>query len=138
LKARNAGCRLEQNPASVVHQASLRDPAPQLQEPAATSRALSRTISAVNMDTPQAPLQPDIPDQPGIAARAIDTATDVSRTIGEVTGALSVAVDRLSAAIADARRPGRPLAIISAMTRQAPLTSLIVAFTIGLAVARRR
>ena len=90
------------------------------------------------METPQAPLQPGIPDQPGIAERAIDTATDVSRTIGEVTGALSAAVDRLSAVLADARRPGKPLAIISAMTREAPLSSLAVAFMIGLAVARRR
>jgi len=90
------------------------------------------------METPQAPLQPDIPDQPGMGARAIDTATDVSRTIGEITGALNAAVDRLSAALADARRPGKPLAIISALTREAPLSSLAVAFMIGLAVARRR
>ena len=73
-----------------------------------------------------------------MAARAIDTAVDVSRTIGEVTGALSAAVDRLSAAIANARRPGKPLAIISAMTREAPLSSLIIAFMAGVAVARRR
>jgi hypothetical protein len=97
------------------------------------------------METPQAPLQPEvpdlqseIPDQPGIAARAIDTAVDVSRTIGEVTGALAAAVDRLSGAVANARRPGKPLAIISAMTREAPLSSLIIAFMVGIAVARRR
>jgi hypothetical protein len=96
------------------------------------------------METPQAPpqpeipLQPDIPNQPGIAERAIDTAVDVSRTIGEVTGALAAAVDRLSGAVANARRPGRPLALISAMTREAPLSSLIIAFMVGVAVARRR
>lgn len=90
------------------------------------------------METPQAPLQPGIDDQPGIAERAIDTATDVSRTIGEVTGALSAAVDRLSAVLADARRPGQPLAIISAITREAPLSSLVIAFMLGIAVARRR
>jgi hypothetical protein len=100
--------------------------------------AISRTVSAVSMETPQAPLQPGIDDQPGMAERAIDTATDVSRTIGEVTGALSAAVDRLGAVLADARRPGKPLAIISAITREAPLSSLAVAFLLGVAITRRR
>jgi hypothetical protein len=90
------------------------------------------------MDTPQAPLQPGIPDQPGLAERAIDTATDVSRTIGEVTGALGAAVDRLNTVLRDARRPGKPLAVISDITREAPLSSLAIAFMIGVAVARRR
>jgi len=84
------------------------------------------------MDRPQ-PHQ-----QPGIAERAIDTATDVSRTFGEVVGGLRVAVDRLTAVIDEARRPGRPLSTISAITRAAPLTSLFVAFLFGVAVARRR
>jgi hypothetical protein len=69
---------------------------------------------------------------------AIDTATDVSRTITEVSAALQAAVDRLSDAIAAARRPGQPLATISAVTREAPLASLFVAFLFGVAVARRR
>jgi hypothetical protein len=76
--------------------------------------------------------------QPGMAERAIDTATDVSRTITEVTTALQAAVDRLSLAIATARQPGKPLSTISAITREAPLASLFVAFLFGVAVARRR
>jgi hypothetical protein len=76
--------------------------------------------------------------QPGVAERAIDAATDVSRTIGEVAGGLHAAVDRLTAAIDDARRPGRPLSTIAAITREAPLASLFVAFLFGVAVARRR
>jgi hypothetical protein len=78
------------------------------------------------------------PLQPGMAERAIDTATDVSRTIAEVSAALQNAVDRLSETIATARRPGRPLSTISAITREAPLASLFVAFLFGIAVARRR
>jgi hypothetical protein len=70
--------------------------------------------------------------------RTVDTATDVSRTITEVSAALQVAVGRLSEAIATARRPGKPLATISAITREAPLASLFVAFLFGIAVARRR
>ena len=76
--------------------------------------------------------------QPGMAERAIDAATDVSRSIGEVAGGLRAAVDRLTAAIEDARRPGRPLSTVAAITRAAPLASLFVAFLFGVAVARRR
>jgi len=76
--------------------------------------------------------------QPGMAERAIDTATDVSRTITDVTDGLKAAVDRLSEAVATARKPGHSLATISAITREAPLASLFVAFLFGVAVARRR
>ena len=76
--------------------------------------------------------------QPGMAERAIDTAADVSRTITEVSDGLRAAVDRLRMEIATAREPGKPLSTISAITREAPLASLFVAFLFGLAVARRR
>ena len=76
--------------------------------------------------------------QPGMAERAIDTATDVTRSITEVSAALQAAVDRLSRASATARQPGKPLSTVSAITRQAPLASLLVAFLFGIAVARRR
>jgi hypothetical protein len=75
--------------------------------------------------------------QPGAAERAIDTAADVSRTVSEVTEALQIAVGRLSEAIRTAREPGKPLSTISAITREAPLASLFVAFLFGIAVARR-
>lgn len=75
--------------------------------------------------------------QPGIAQRAMDTATDVSHTLGEVSGALRAAVDRLNATMKDARQPGTPLSTISAITREAPLAGLFVAFLFGIAVARR-
>ena len=78
------------------------------------------------------------PSQPGMAERAIDTATDVSRTLTEVSAALQAAVGRLSDAITAARQPGMPLSTISAITRGAPLTSLFVAFLFGVAIGRRR
>ena len=84
----------------------------------------------MKIETPQ-----PIP-QPGVAERAI--ATDVSRTITEVSAALQAAVDRLSRAIVTARQPGKPLSTISAITREAPLASLFVAFLFGAALARRR
>ena len=81
---------------------------------------------------------PETIPSPSIAERAIDAATDVSRTIEEVTEGLRIAVDRLRSAIADAQRPGQPLARLRAVTRQAPLTSLTVAFLLGVALTRRR
>ena len=76
--------------------------------------------------------------QPGMAERAIDTATEVSRTITEVSATLKAAVDRLSETVANARQPGKPLSTVSAITREAPLASLFVAFLFGSAGARRR
>jgi hypothetical protein len=75
---------------------------------------------------------------PSTAARAMDAAADISRTVGEVTGALRAAVDRLIEVVDEARRPGQPLATVAAMTREAPLTSLCIAFMFGIAIARRR
>jgi hypothetical protein len=80
---------------------------------------------------------PEPAPQPGIAQRAVDTAADVPYTITEVSAALQAAVDRLSHAIATARQPGKPLSTIGAITREAPLASLFVAFLFGVAVARR-
>lgn len=79
-----------------------------------------------------------MPEQPGMTERAIDTAADVSHSVAEAAAALKVAVERLSDSIAAARRPGMPLATISAIAREAPLASLFVAFRSGVAVARRR
>jgi hypothetical protein len=73
----------------------------------------------VSIETPQPTFQP------GRAERAIDTATDVSRTITNASAALQAAVDRLSETIATARQPGRPLATISAITREAPLQACL-------------
>ena len=39
--------------------------------------------------------------QPSMTERAVDTATDVSRTVGEVTASLKAAVERLSAVAAE-------------------------------------
>jgi hypothetical protein len=68
--------------------------------------------------------------------RAIDAATEVSRTVTEVSNGLRAAINRLSDAAS--RRPGGALATVSAVTREAPLASLFVAFLLGVAVARRR
>jgi len=90
-------------------------------------------------------IEPTDPSQPDMAERAIDAATDVSRTLTEVSAGLQevsaglqAAVGRLSDAITAARQPGTPLSTISAITREAPLTSLFVAVLFGVAIGRRR
>jgi hypothetical protein len=85
-------------------------------------------------------VKPETPEQsqPGMAERAIDTATDVSRTLTEVSAVLQAAVGHLSDAIKTARQPGMPLSTISAITREAPLTSLCIAVLFGVAIGRRR
>jgi hypothetical protein len=86
----------------------------------------------VSIEAPQ-----PIPER-DVAERAIDAATEVSRTITEVTAAFRSAADRLVAAMATPRQPGKPLAIIGAAAREAPLATLVIAFLLGVAVARRR
>jgi hypothetical protein len=75
--------------------------------------------------------------QPGVAQRAIDTATDVSRTLGEVTGTLRSAIERLAVTIEETRGPSTAISTVSGIAREAPLASLFVAFLVGIAVARR-
>jgi hypothetical protein len=96
-----------------------------------TARRIDQ-VSTVTTETPRPTFQPSA------AERAIDTATDVSRTITEISATFGAAVDCLSEAIATAQQPGKPLSTISAITREAPLASLFVAFLLGVAVARRR
>jgi hypothetical protein len=45
---------------------------------------------------------------------------------------------RIGDAIDAGRKPGMPLSILSNIVREAPLGSLLVAFLLGVAVARRR
>jgi hypothetical protein len=75
--------------------------------------------------------------QPNAAVRARDTVTDVTRTGAEISAALVDAVGRLVEALERARRPHRPLGMIAAMTREAPLSALFVAILLGVAIGRR-
>ena len=94
------------------------------------SIAIAWKAPRVNTEPPQVP-------SPSIAERTIDAATDVSRSIEEVTASLKSAVDRLRQVISDAEQPGQPIARLRAITRQAPLQSLFAAFLLGVLVARR-
>jgi hypothetical protein len=58
--------------------------------------------------------------------------------IAEVTEALNWTVDRVTGAVDAARKPGMPLNNLANVVLEAPLGSLLVAFLLGVAVARRR
>jgi hypothetical protein len=76
--------------------------------------------------------------QPNLAERAIDTVTDATRTGAEISTTLVDAVTRLTQAFERARRPHHPLGALAALTREAPLSALLVAVLLGVAIGRRR
>ena len=45
---------------------------------------------------------------------------------------------RIGDAIESGKKPGMPLSVLANVAREAPLGSLLVAFLLGVAVARRR
>jgi hypothetical protein len=59
-------------------------------------------------------------------------------TITEVSDAVKGAANRVSDAIDTGRKPGMPLSILSNIAREAPLGTLLAAFLLGVAFARRR
>jgi hypothetical protein len=68
----------------------------------------------------------------------LDPAPELKSTINEVSEAVKGTAHRISNAIETGRKPGMPLSIMSNIAREAPLGSLLIAFLLGVAVARRR
>jgi hypothetical protein len=79
----------------------------------------------------------DLPPQPYVY-EALDPTPAPKSTIEEVSDAVKGAANRVGDAIETSRKPGMPLSILSNIAREAPLGSLLVAFLLGIAVARRR
>jgi hypothetical protein len=79
----------------------------------------------------------EIPTAPFVY-EGLDPAPQRKSTIADVTDAAKGAAHRVSDAIESGKKPGMPLAILSNIAREAPLGSLLVAFLLGVAVARRR
>ena len=77
-------------------------------------------------------------DRPPAPFEGLDPIPEPKSTVAEVSEAVTGTVNRISGAIEAGRRPGMPLSILSNIAREAPLGSLLVAFLLGVAVARRR
>ena len=75
--------------------------------------------------------------QPNMAERAMDTAADVSRTLGAASANLKAAVERLIIVL-DEIQSGTVASSLRRAARRAPLTSLLAAFVLGTAFARSR
>jgi hypothetical protein len=82
------------------------------------------------------PMADEIP--PKFVYDGLDPIPEPKSAIEELTDAVKGAAGRVSDAIQAGKRPGMPLSILSNITREAPLGSLLVAFLVGVAVARRR
>jgi hypothetical protein len=75
---------------------------------------------------------------PPFIYEGLDPAPEPKSTIAEVSDAVKGTVHRVSDAIDAGRKPGMPLSILSNIAREAPLGSLLIAFLLGAAFARRR
>lgn len=80
----------------------------------------------------------DQPAQPPYVYDGLDPVPEPKSAITEVSDAVKGAVNRVSEAIESGRRPGMPLSILANVAREAPLGSLLAAFLLGMAFARRR
>jgi hypothetical protein len=77
-------------------------------------------------------------ERPPCTYDGLDPAPEPKSTIAEVSEAVKGTVNRISDTIEAGRKPGMPLSVLSNIAREAPLGSLLVAFLLGIAVARRR
>jgi hypothetical protein len=77
-------------------------------------------------------------DAPPLVYDGLDPAPEPKPTIEKVSEAVKDTAHRVGDAIEAGRRPGMPLSILSNIAREAPLGSLLVAFLLGVAFARRR
>jgi hypothetical protein len=77
-------------------------------------------------------------DDPPFVYEGLDPVPEQKSTIADVSDAVKGTAHRIGDAIDAGRKPGMPLSILSNIAREAPLGSLLVAFLLGIAVARRR
>ena len=77
-------------------------------------------------------------ESPPFIYEGIDPAPEPKSTLADVSEAVKGTVNRINDTIEAGRKPGMPLSVLSNIAREAPLGSLLVAFLLGIAVARRR
>jgi hypothetical protein len=68
----------------------------------------------------------------------LDPAVEEKSVISEAADAVRGTAKRIGDAVDSGRKPGMPLSVLSNIAREAPLGSLLIAFLLGVAVARRR
>lgn len=79
----------------------------------------------------------DAPNPPYVY-EGIDPEPEQKSTLAEISETVRGTIHRVGGAIDSGKKPGMPLSILANVAREAPLGSLLVAFLLGVAVARRR
>lgn len=82
-------------------------------------------------------MRDDVPPPPFVYD-GLDPGVEEKSVISEVTDAVRGTAQRIGNAVDSGRKPGMPLSVLSNIAREAPLGSLLIAFLLGVAVARRR
>ena len=77
-------------------------------------------------------------ETPPFVYEGLDPAPEPKSTMADVSEAVKGTAHRIGDAIDAGKKPGMPLSILSNIAREAPLGSLLAAFLLGVAVARRR
>jgi hypothetical protein len=77
-------------------------------------------------------------DTPPFVYEGLDPAPEPKSTMADVSEAVKGTANRIGDAIDAGKKPGMPLSVLSNIAREAPLGSLLAAFLLGIAVARRR
>lgn len=80
----------------------------------------------------------DDASSPPFIYEGVDLVPEEKSTLSEVVDSVKGAAHRVSDTIEAGKKPGMPLSILANIAREAPLGSLLVAFLLGVAVARRR
>jgi hypothetical protein len=80
----------------------------------------------------------DIPPPSSYAYEMIDEPLEPRSTVTEVSDAVKGASQTIRDTIQIGKKPGMPLSVLSNIAREAPLGSLLIAFLLGVAIARRR
>ena len=80
----------------------------------------------------------DDPALPPYIYEGLEPVGENKSAIEAFTGAVRSAAKQVSDVLDSGRKPGMPLSVLSNIAREAPLGSLLIAFLLGVAVARRR
>ena len=75
---------------------------------------------------------------PPYVYEGLDPVPEPQSAIAGVAEAVKDTAHRIGDAIESGRKPGMPLSVLANMAREAPLGSLLAAFLLGVAFARRR
>ncbi len=75
---------------------------------------------------------------PPLVYDGLDPPVEEKSLIGEVADAVKNSAQAVGDLVNSGRKPGMPLSVLSNIAREAPLGSLLIAFLLGVALARRR